>query len=148
MLTRQVMETFPLETGGILMGYWSEPDVVITHATGPGPRAVHKTTGFLPDAEYQEQEVAFIYAESGRLSTYLGDWHSHPYGSTRLSWKDKRTLRRIAHAPEARCPQPLMAVMAGEEGQWGLGIWRLSKSGPLAFLLGRDLVFLKPRLYS
>ena len=34
----------PLETGGILMGYWSltGSEVVITHTIGAGPAAIHR----------------------------------------------------------------------------------------------------------
>ena len=34
---------FPLETGGVIMGYWAESrgGVVVCRITGPGPLAVH-----------------------------------------------------------------------------------------------------------
>lgn len=31
---------------------------------------------FLPDATYQENEIARIYEDSIRISAYLGDWHT------------------------------------------------------------------------
>jgi integrative and conjugative element protein (TIGR02256 family) len=127
-LSRMIAEAdraFPKETGGVLIGYWAVPlmEVVITDATGPGPKAIHNAYGFLPDAKYQEEEIARIYNDSGRMYTYLGDWHSHPNGGSRLSRRDRRTARAIAtHAP-ARTPVPLMAILAAES-PWTLNIWR------------------------
>lgn len=129
------------------MGYWAEPDVVITDAIGPGPKAVHYKIGFLPDAQFHEMEVARIYGQSGRLSTYLGDWHTHPRGSTRLSRRDKRTLQRIACSSDARCPKPLMAVLAGGKRKWTTDVWRFNRTGFLMSLLGRDVAFLNIVLY-
>jgi integrative and conjugative element protein (TIGR02256 family) len=131
---------FPLETGGLLMGY-SEPAsarTVIRESVGPGPRAVHRRTRFLPDHRYHEREVARIYADSGRIISYLGDWHSHPRGTLALSVTDRRTLGRIARTPTARAPRPIMMVLAGtplatrtmtesfeRHEQWRGRIWQL-----------------------
>ena len=140
-------EVFPLETGGILMGYWAEPDVVITDVIGPGPKAVHYPMGFLPDAEYHENEVARIYQQTDRISTYLGDWHTHPCGSTRLSRRDRKTMQRIARSDEARCTKPLMGVFAGGKSEWNVDIWRFNQAGFLLSLLGRDVAALNVVLY-
>lgn len=117
---------FPDETGGVLLGYWSEAgdEVVITDVVGPGPAAVHTAQTFHPDATYQEHEIARIYAASDRHITYLGDWHTHPRAGAYLSRRDRQTLQRIAKHAEARAPIPLMAVLAGGD-PWTLGVWIL-----------------------
>lgn len=115
----------PYETGGCLIGYWVVPfkEVVVTQAIGPGPNAVHKKYEFKPDHEWQESEIARIYQESGRLHTYLGDWHTHPNTSnTRLSCRDLQTLNRIAKCESARAQVPLMAILAGSYS-WTAKIW-------------------------
>jgi integrative and conjugative element protein (TIGR02256 family) len=119
--------TIPCETGGVLLGYWTEGgEAVVTAATGPGPAASHSETEFIPDDDYQEQMIDEAYVDSGRRHTYLGDWHTHPYGGNLLSYKDRRTLQRIARHPEARAPIPLMAVLAHDE-DWRLAIWRYER---------------------
>lgn len=116
-----------LETGGVLMGYADDPDtIVITDVVGPGPRAIHLRTSFAPDLDYQERSIARVYKQSKRRTTYLGDWHSHPGGSSRLSSTDRRTLRRIRDHADARLPEPLMAVLYGRD-PWTLAIWRLQR---------------------
>ena len=116
---------YPFETGGALIGYWVKQydEVVVTNATGPGPGAVHLPDSFLPDDEYQESEIARFYNMSGRLHTYLGDWHTHPGASSYLSRRDKCTLRKVAKSRDARAPIPIMAVLGGGP-KWELKVWR------------------------
>lgn len=118
----------PLETGGVLMGYWAEDQsaVVIADVVGPGPKAVHKRTSFVPDHLYQEREVERIYKESGRRITYLGDWHSHPGGPMMLSVVDRLTQLRIGLQQTARAPRALMAIIAGGQ-PWTVGVWQLTR---------------------
>jgi integrative and conjugative element protein (TIGR02256 family) len=112
----QAAEHAPNETGGILLGYRVSPaEIVITDAIGPGPDADHRRTGFDPDADWQAAELARRYDATNRRVHYLGDWHTHPGGTSTLSRTDRRTLREIARHRDARCPHPVMAVLAGGE---------------------------------
>jgi integrative and conjugative element protein (TIGR02256 family) len=113
-LLTQADEHAPYETGGLLLGYRHTPtEVVITDAIGPGPLAVHRRTGFDPDTYWQSAELARRYDAADRRIRYLGDWHTHPGGTTTLSRTDRRTLRAIARHLDAQCPHPVMAVLAG-----------------------------------
>lgn len=126
----------PRETGGVLMGYWTSDgsDVVITHVVGPGAGALHTPTRFVPDQDAHLRQIAAIYFQSDRVSTYLGDWHSHPGGRGLLSASDRRTLRRIASTPTARIECPLMGIVAGdEEEEWHLTVWVLGQRRHLLF---------------
>ena len=116
----------PRETGGVLLGYTANHgrDIVVTVAIGPGPKARHELQSFEPDHDWQVEQVAREYEASGRLYGYLGDWHTHPNGSADLSSKDSTTLKRIACAPEARAPQPIM-VIASAGQPWVLVGWRM-----------------------
>jgi integrative and conjugative element protein (TIGR02256 family) len=141
---------FPRETGGVLMGYWAQlfTEVVVTHAIGPGPEAIHYEKGFIPDSQYQEAEIARIYLQSNRFSTYLGDWHTHPSGSSYLSHRDKRTLQEIASFQDERCPIPIMAVFGGGEEGWGIRVWKYERrKGPMR-LFGVKVVGLLPKEYT
>jgi integrative and conjugative element protein (TIGR02256 family) len=125
-ITDQVADAEPDETGGILLGYEASgsDEVVITHLVGPGPNFEASSSHFDPDGEWQEKEVARIYAESGRHATYLGDWHSHPKGAARPSRKDQRTARSIAEFRDARMPHPLMLIVATNETGFRLAAFR------------------------
>lgn len=113
----------PAETGGVLLGYWIDTrEVVVTSASVGGPQGVHDPRGFQPDASHQAQQIAEMYEASGRLHTYLGDWHTHPRGGMALSRTDRRTMRRIGRSREARCSTPLMLLLASGD-EWRLGAW-------------------------
>ena len=116
----------PLETGGVLLGYQVADgrETVITAVAGPGPKAQHSSTAYLPDHEYQEREIGRVYAASGRCTTYVGDWHSHPGGSLYLSRTDVGTLRAIARHEPARVPHPVMIVAASGTHKWQIGAWQ------------------------
>ncbi len=139
----------PDETGGALIGYWAEPyrEAVITDVTGPGPNALHFPYNFLPDDEYQEAEIARLYHASGRLHTYLGDWHTHPRSSSDLSRLDRRTLRKVATHPEARAPVPLMAVLGGGP-RWTLKVWKYVPTRLGKYGLWINTTSLRPRVYE
>jgi integrative and conjugative element protein (TIGR02256 family) len=129
LMVEEVARKTPLETGGVLVGYWSDStlvggrnpagsaqpsarfDAVVTNYVGPGPRAIHTPRSFTPDHDYHANRVAEIYRRSARRDLYLGDWHSHPGADTTLSSLDKRTLRRIARSNTARCKTPLMLIL-------------------------------------
>lgn len=116
---------YPLESGGVLMGYWADStNVVATAYIGPGPNADHRKNEFTPDDSWQTQRIADHYTASGRMDTYLGDWHSHPDAiDHRISWKDRITLWRIAcHAP-AHAPIPLMVITTGTPNKWSVSAW-------------------------
>lgn len=104
----------PLETGGMLLGYRVGDEVVVQAITGPGPDAKHHRARFEPDAAWQQQELERVYAESGRITTYLGDWHTHPAGVPVPSRRDRKTARKVAREKSARAPRPLTAILGGE----------------------------------
>lgn len=113
------------ETGGILMGYVDAAGTpVVTDVIGPGPAATHAPTGFVPDSPWQQRQVDVVYERSGRRYTYLGDWHTHPGGVPFPSWRDLRTLRRIATFGPARVAAPVMLIVGGHDGDWEAVAWR------------------------
>lgn len=103
---------WPNETGGVLLGRHSgrgDHSAVVRHVVGPGPNARHDRYGFEPDTEWQAAQVADLWTVDPTLE-YLGDWHTHPGGTTRFSELDQAAARTIASAPMAQQPRPLMLV--------------------------------------
>lgn len=117
-LERLADSYYPVEVGGILAGYVNEESAVVTEIVGPGPQAQHSHDSFLPDHDYQTNEMHRIFRASGGSAVYLGDWHTHPDGPVALSPLDIRTMRTIAEDHKAHCPNPLMLLLAREEGAW------------------------------
>jgi integrative and conjugative element protein (TIGR02256 family) len=121
-ILEEALSKMPCETGGVLMGYWgSEGEAVVTAIIGPGPKAVHKLSSFVPDDAYHKQEISRHYQQSGQTETYLGDWHTHPFSKAYLSDPDKKTLRKIADFKHARLAKPLMMILGTQP--FGLTVW-------------------------
>lgn len=133
-----------LEVGGVLAGYWSDQVAVVTDFVGPGENAQHHRYTYIPDHGYHAAEIARLYGASNGATIYLGDWHTHPSGLARLSPLDKRTLRRIANAPEARCANPLMVLLAGSGERWGTQVFTL---GATRSLLPRMIVPVELKIF-
>jgi len=133
---------YPKETGGCLMGYLSDnkKDIVITDIVGPGSKATHKNNSFIPDYDYQERKVAEIYKKTGRTSTYLGDWHTHPDGRQSLSNIDVTALQNISAYSKARTESPIMVILSGSPSRWTLSAWQLLSK---KFLFVRFVKFLR-----
>lgn len=122
-ILKDARKHYPYETGGCLLGYFSGASAIIEAMIGAGPKAIHKRTGFSPNHDWQEKQIAKIYKSSNRLCTYLGDWHSHPDGPTMLSPLDKVVLKSIAFHSEARAERPLMLIVSPHHEE-DFGVWR------------------------
>ncbi len=112
-LLNEAIDRYPFETGGIIMGTWlADGTAIIADVIGPGPSAEHTRSSFDPDQEWQEQQTANIWThQSGRVE-YLGDWHTHPNGSTRPSRRDHGVALTIASSTDARAPKPIILIIS------------------------------------
>jgi integrative and conjugative element protein (TIGR02256 family) len=100
------------ETGGALLGWREDKEVVVNRILGPGPRARHRFWYFEPDHEWQGREGRRIYHESRRTIAYVGDWHTHPRGATRPSPQDRKAMASIANDSDFRTPNPLSLIVS------------------------------------
>ncbi|MBR9883480.1 MAG: hypothetical protein GYB21_07405 [Oceanospirillales bacterium] len=118
-MANEASKKYPLETGGVLVGYVANDRIPVVMATiGPGENAKHARTRFHPDHDWQCEQLDKLYDQSEGQLVYLGDWHTHPNGSPQMSWLDRRTLRSIAGHSSAQCNAPLMLIGGGEPSQW------------------------------
>jgi integrative and conjugative element protein (TIGR02256 family) len=88
-------------------------EFVVVEVLGPGPGARHRRRRFEPDGPWQQERLEERYRSSGRVTTYLGDWHTHPRGRAAPSWRDVRCARRIARCRTSRARHPLMLIVGG-----------------------------------
>jgi integrative and conjugative element protein (TIGR02256 family) len=119
------------ETGGMLVGYEGDErpeEVVVTSLIAGGPNASHREYTFRPDGRWQRKELARLYAASGRVMTFIGDWHSHPHGLPLPSPTDLKTAARTAANKRARAPRPLTLIVGRDkEGDWLLAAFRYQR---------------------
>lgn len=137
-LDEEASRLAPLETGGVLLGWGLDhEEVVVADLVGPGPNATHRCDRFEPDTHWQRLGIAEAYARSGRIHRYLGDWHSHPGGSTTPSRRDSRTARKISRHRAARARRPVMLIVSGDERSWTPNAYRLQRGELTAMTIAR-----------
>ena len=114
--------SYPLESGGNLLGWRAGSDRIVIDILGPGPEALYGHYRFLPDHAWQVAQICRVFKESGGDIDYLGDWHSHPNGIIAMSSEDHKTLRRISR----RVHEPLMLILGGDFNRenWMIGCWK------------------------
>ena len=108
----------PLETGGILLGHRIDHEIVITAHIPAGPGAERTRTTFQPDGPWQRQQLESVFRSTAGVTTYLGDWHSHPTGSAPPSKQDRKTAARIASDPAAQVAEPVMLIVVLQDASW------------------------------
>ena len=103
-------KSHPLETGGVLTGYYNagHDTAIVTGAAGPPPDSEKGRTRFYRGTQGLGQVLANLWR---KREYYLGEWHYHPGGSAQPSPADVRQMQDIAKDDDAHCPEPILLVM-------------------------------------
>ncbi len=110
-LVEQVIAKAGTETGGVLAGYVNEDgSIFITHASGPGHKAIETPTRFEKDVEFCQKFLDDLAEEHGEKAVYLGEWHSHPNENNQPSNTDLRSLTDISNQKEYLTDRPVMII--------------------------------------
>jgi integrative and conjugative element protein (TIGR02256 family) len=108
----EVAKAPKVETGGALAGYiTSENLLIITHASGPGPRAELRPTSVLIDGQHAHRFCTNLHERSSGRLDYVGDWHRHPgWSPLRASDQDLSAMMTIKEANCCSVPFPITAI--------------------------------------
>jgi integrative and conjugative element protein (TIGR02256 family) len=84
------------EIGGVLVGYATEDDaLVVTDASGPGPRGKCTPHTVRIDGRYATEFCAIAAKSTHGATQYLGDWHVHTTASAEPSSVDMVALKKL-----------------------------------------------------
>jgi len=141
-MRRESEQRAPYETGGILLGRFTDACAEITYAVGPGPRARHTKNGFTRDGAYAHAKLNAVFVRSSGRFDYLGEWHSHPlpYGP---SHRDRESLSWISANPLYNQPNPLLLIQQRNGNQrWKTRVWQQQQDAfvELALVVVGDIV--------
>lgn len=96
------------ETGGILIGYETSNAVVITNATGPGPKVIASRYHVELDLSYIRSVAR---AANDRGLQYQGSWHKHLTEYMPIpSWADRQLLKHTANSSNYRLTTAIMII--------------------------------------
>jgi integrative and conjugative element protein (TIGR02256 family) len=119
------------ETGGVIAG---EGDiavgpVLISKASGPGPRATRSGFSFSRDTKHCQQQLDGWAKNSNGKVDYLGEWHKHHESLPRPSSTDVLTCRQIAGDPNYHVSQCLLLIMGKSNHRNSLRAFVILPSG-------------------
>lgn len=100
------------ETGGILIGRYSEVfDVAtVTMVTGPPPDSRRGRAFFERGTRGLQRLLGHVWRRNRGF--YLGEWHFHPSGDGTPSHTDQQAMSAIACSASFSCPEPLLIIVS------------------------------------
>ncbi|MGR3716056.1 MAG: Mov34/MPN/PAD-1 family protein [Thermohalobaculum sp.] len=111
------------EVGGIFIGCLRGADVDISACTGPGPADVSAPFSFIRNDPSHQDAVTKAWSSSGQTDTFVGEWHTHPFGAPRPSSIDRSTWQSIARANR----RPMISAIVCPDA------WQLFVTHPIRF---------------
>ncbi|MFD2788043.1 Mov34/MPN/PAD-1 family protein [Hymenobacter rubripertinctus] len=110
----QALRKHPLETGGILVGYYSANPrlATVVLVTPPPPDSKHGPTHFERGVHGLKQLLVEVKRQTPSLH-YLGEWHTHPAHEARASGPDIRQMNRFALWRQYGVKNPLLLIIGG-----------------------------------
>lgn len=110
-------KSYPYETGGILIGKYSE-DLKWAEITDITEAPVNSK-------RTQRSFVRSTYGIITKLKSawrmqqyYLGEWHYHPNASPQPSGLDLKTMFDLSKDKELHCPEPILLIIGGNQSNW------------------------------
>jgi integrative and conjugative element protein (TIGR02256 family) len=95
-------QALPRETGGILLGFRTPDDIVVTRAlTVPDPNSGR--SGYLRHHRRAQARMAADGGPAPAVVGYVGEWHTHPgdIGPSRTDLRALGAIARLAEGPVA-----------------------------------------------
>ena len=102
---------FPKEFGGILTGIKSEEHLIILDIEVPVKFESNKN-GFVRHPDFLNDYLQEIFVKSNNQIEYLGEWHTHPNGSTQFSSQDLTSMKEIAENLDVNNVTPLLIILS------------------------------------
>lgn len=114
---RLCMKAYPYETGGILIGRYSEDQkwAEISSITAPPKGSKHTRSNFIRNGK---GIITLLDRLWNKHIYYLGEWHYHPGCSPQPSAIDRSTMFMLSKRKELHCPEPLLLIIGGGEPFW------------------------------
>lgn len=120
------------ERGGLLLGelYPDKHEVHLSIATEPGPMDRGTACTWLRDEATSNKVIREAWTDSGGITNYVGEWHTHPADHPVPSWRDRRTMGKLASS-SGLVTDFLLLVIVGRKSVWS-GLWSKEYVGPVS----------------
>lgn len=101
------------ETGGILLGYYSDDSstAIITEATIPPRDSSCGYNWFQRGIAGLKSLLIHRWKNSSRRIFYIGEWHFHPAQMVIPSSEDYKQMQEISNSENYQCKEPIMLII-------------------------------------
>lgn len=101
------------ETGGILIGYYSEDrtTAIVTEATSAPRDSLRGNTWFQRGVAGLKTLLAYRWKNTNRRTYYIGEWHFHPTTEIVPSDDDFKQMHDISTSTNYHCSEPIMLIV-------------------------------------
>lgn len=106
------------ERGGILIGNYRGPHFEVTAFSEAGVGDLSEQFRFIKQDPKHQDMASRAWRASGGKDTYIGEWHTHPFGEPEPSTIDKNTWREVTK----RAGMPMVFAIVSPLG------WQLYKT--------------------
>lgn len=107
-----VKKYYPKEFGGVFLGeYSSNMDTVHINEVIT-PRKFHNSRFlFIRYPKFINKKIKEAFDKSHGQNIYIGEWHSHPNGTTNPSPVDISTIKNISTNKKVNINSPIMSIL-------------------------------------
>ncbi|MEK4197970.1 Mov34/MPN/PAD-1 family protein [Cytobacillus sp. FSL K6-0265] len=126
--------SFPNETGGILVGSYSE-EFKCADVSGiivAPPDSKSGPTWFSRGTNGVKGELDRLWFKK---KFYIGEWHYHPGSSSNLSSQDIKQMINISNNENYKCPEPILLIVGGKSDLWEYSGYVFPKGKPFVYLI-------------
>lgn len=113
-MLRLCQRACPLETGGILLGHYSDLNecAVVTEITQAPVDSRSGLNWFIRGVRGLQNKLDHLWRRNRKF--YIGEWHFHPFGSPQPSPPDIRQMQEISTSEQYHCPEPVLLILGGD----------------------------------
>ncbi len=111
-LDRHCRDAGSVETGGILVGRYSEDLAlaIVCEATPPPTDSKRGRSWFMRGVSGLSEMLSKRW-QAGERTFYVGEWHFHPANQVEPSRDDFTQMHKISRAREYDCREPLLLIL-------------------------------------
>jgi [CysO sulfur-carrier protein]-S-L-cysteine hydrolase len=110
-LTKVALQNYPNESGGFLVGYYSQ-DFMTLHITDFVLPQQQKSSSFLFERSIIGIKEIFNKLFVTKKYYYIGEWHTHPNGSSMYSQTDLKAMIEIATCETVNITNPILLILS------------------------------------
>jgi [CysO sulfur-carrier protein]-S-L-cysteine hydrolase len=120
---------FPKECGGFLIGYYSD-DYLTLNITGSILPKKQVKSFFLFERSIKGLQEVFYKLFETTKHYYVGEWHTHPNGSSHYSQTDLNAMIKIANCSTVNIENPVLLILSIKENKMqGFSVFLYDKKG-------------------